>query len=135
MRKILSFLLFCFVVGVANATPVVVDYIIDGDTFSGRVMLTDNTKITVRVRIRNVDTPEIHGKCESEIRDANRARARLEQLLPIGKTADLRQIKDDKYLGRIDALVFIDDRDVGQILIDEKLGRPYGGGHRDGWCK
>lgn len=135
MWKILSFLLVGVISCSANATPVVVDYIIDGDTFAGRVMLADDTAITVRVRIRNVDTPEIHGKCESEIRDANRARARLEQLLPIGKTADLRQIKDDKYLGRIDALVFVDDRDVGQILIDEKLGRPYSGGHRDGWCK
>ncbi len=135
MFKIVSFLVVLFVTGVANAMPVVVDYIIDGDTFAGRVMLADDTKITVRVRIRNVDTPEIHGACESEIRDANRARARLEQLLPIGKTADLRQIKDDKYLGRIDALVFIDDRDIGQILIDEKLGRPYSGGRRDGWCK
>lgn len=135
MFKIVSFLVFLFVTGVANAMPVVVDYIIDGDTFAGRVALADDTKITVRVRIRNVDTPEIHGACESEIRDANRARARLEQLLPIGKTADLRQIKDDKYLGRIDALVFIDDRDIGQILIDEKLGRPYSGGRRDGWCK
>lgn len=131
----MSFLLVGVISCSANATPVVVDYIIDGDTFAGRVMLADDTAITVRVRIRNVDTPEIHGKCESEIRDANRARARLEQLLPIGKTADLRQIKDDKYLGRIDALVFVDDRDVGQILIDEKLGRPYSGGHRDGWCK
>ena len=135
MFKIVSFLVVLFVTGVANAMPVVVDYIIDGDTFAGRVALVDDTKITVRVRIRNVDTPEIHGACESEIRDANRARARLEQLLPIGKTADLRQIKDDKYLGRIDALVFIDDRDIGQILIDEKLGRPYSGGRRDGWCK
>lgn len=135
MFKIVSFLVALFVTGVANAMPVVVDYIIDGDTFAGRVALADDTKITVRVRIRNVDTPEIHGACESEIRDANRARARLEQLLPIGKTADLRQIKDDKYLGRIDALVFIDDRDIGQILIDEKLGRPYSGGRRDGWCK
>lgn len=135
MFKIVSFLVVLFVTGVANAMPVVVDYIIDGDTFAGRVALADDTKITVRVRIRNVDTPEIHGACESEIRDANRARARLEQLLPIGKTADLRQIKDDKYLGRIDALVFIDDRDIGQILIDEKLGRPYSGGRRDGWCK
>ena len=135
MFKIVSFLVFLFVTEVANAMPVVVDYIIDGDTFAGRVALADDTKITVRVRIRNVDTPEIHGACESEIRDANRARARLEQLLPIGKTADLRQIKDDKYLGRIDALVFIDDRDIGQILIDEKLGRPYSGGRRDGWCK
>ena len=25
-------------------------------------------------------------------------------------------------------------RDVGEILISEKLGRPYEGGHRMGWC-
>lgn len=136
MRKIFSFLLFCFVVGTANATPAQVSYIIDGDTFAARVMLADDTKITVRVRLINVDTPEIHGECESEIRAAFAAKARLVELLPVGSVAELRDIKDDKYLGRIDARVLTSDgRDVGKVLIHEKLGRSYSGGHRDGWCK
>lgn len=125
-----------FVTGAANATPVVVDYIIDGDTFAGRVTLADDTKITVRVRLINVDTPEIHGECESEIRAAFAAKARLTELLPIGTTVELQEIKDDKYLGRIDARVLdVLGRDVGKILVNEKLGRPYSGGRRDGWCK
>lgn len=125
-----------FVAGAANATPVVVDYIIDGDTFAGRVTLADDTKITVRVRLINVDTPEIHGECESEIRAAFAAKARLTELLPIGTTVELQEIKDDKYLGRIDARVLdVLGRDVGKILVNEKLGRPYSGGRRDGWCK
>jgi len=125
-----------FVTGAANATPVVVDYIIDGDTFAGRVTLADDTKITVRVRLINVDTPEIHGECESEIRAAFAAKARLAELLPIGTTVELQEIKDDKYLGRIDARVLdVLGRDVGKILVNEKLGRPYSGGRRDGWCK
>ena len=136
MRKIFLFLLFCFVAGAANATPVVVDYIIDGDTFAGRVTLADDTKITVRIRLINVDTPEIHGECESEIRAAFAAKARLAELLPIGTTVELQEIKDDKYLGRIDARVLdVLGRDVGKILVNEKLGRPYSGGRRDGWCK
>lgn len=125
-----------FVTGAANATPVVVDYIIDGDTFAGRVTLADDAKITVRVRLINVDTPEIHGECESEIRAAFAAKARLTELLPIGTTVELQEIKDDKYLGRIDARVLdVLGRDVGKILVNEKLGRPYSGGRRDGWCK
>lgn len=136
MFKIVSFLVALFVTGVANATPVVVDYIIDGDTFAGRVTLADDTKITVRVRLINVDTPEIHGECESEIRAAFAAKARLTELLPIGTTVELQEIKDDKYLGRIDAHVLdVLGRDVGKILVNEKLGRPYSGGRRDGWCK
>lgn len=125
-----------FVTGVAYATPAEVSYIIDGDTFAVRVMLADDIKITVRVRLINVDTPEIHGECESEIRAAFAAKARLSELLPVGSVAELRDIKDDKYLGRIDARVLTaDGRDVGNVLIHEKLGRPYSGGRRDGWCK
>lgn len=125
-----------FVTGVAYATPAEVSYIIDGDTFAARVMLADDTKITVRVRLINVDTPEIHGECESEIRAAFAAKARLSELLPVGSVAELRDIKDDKYLGRIDARVLTaGGRDVGNVLIHEKLGRPYSGGRRDGWCK
>ena len=136
MFRIVSFLVALFVTGVANATPVVVDYIIDGDTFAGRVALADDTKITVRVRLINVDTPEIHGECESEIRAAFAAKARLAELLPIGTTVELQEIKDDKYLGRIDARVLdASGRDVGTILVQEKLGRPYSGGRRAGWCE
>lgn len=115
--------------------PATVDYIFDGDTFAAYVNLQDDIKISVRVRLMNVDTPEIHGACDREIQQANMARDRLAELIPIGSVVELDGIKDDKYLGRIDAYVkTADGRDVGQVLISEKLGRPYAGGKRAGWC-
>lgn len=120
----------------AYATPAIVDYVIDGDTFGARVMLDDGVRITVRVRIANVDTPELHGVCDYEINMANMARNRLAELLPVGAIIELKNIRDDKYLGRIDALVYdADGNNIGQMLIDEKFGRPYDGGRRMGWCK
>lgn len=121
---------------VAYAVPARVGYIVDGDTFSGRVLLQDDIEISVRVRLRNVDTPELHGACINEIIMANIARDRLSELIPVGSVVDLQNVKDDKYLGRIDANVIIPDgRDVGDILVAEKLGRPYSGGRRKGWCE
>ena len=131
---------FCVVLGlysgVANAVPAVVRYIVDGDTFSAGVKLQDDTTVSVRVRLRNVDTPELHGECIDEIVAANVAKNRLEELLPVGTTVELKNVKDDKYLGRIDANV-VDSRgrDVGNMLIRDGLGRRYGGGKRRSWCK
>lgn len=120
----------------AGAVPAVVDYVLDGDTFAARVALADDIKITVRVRLADVDAPELNGKCADEIAMAVQARDRLSQLLRVGDIVDLRDVRDDKYLGRIDARVFTaDGRDVSKILIDEKLGRPYDGGRRLPWCK
>lgn len=119
----------------AFAVPAVVDYVIDGDTFAGVVTLGDGVDITVRVRIIDIDTPEINGKCETEIRAAHHAKNRLKELLPVGTRVDLRNIKDDKYLGRIDADVFSDGKSIGDIMVREKIARPYNGGRRRGWCE
>lgn len=130
----ISILLTMFV-GTVYAVPARVGYIVDGDTFAARVLLQDDIEISVRVRLRNVDTPELHGQCIDEIIMANIARDRLSQLIPVGSVIELKNIKDDKYLGRIDANVIMPDgRDAGDVLVAEKLGRPYSGGRRTGWC-
>lgn len=136
MKKLLFLFCGCLVVTAANAVPARVDYIFDGDTFSAQVALDSDVNVTVRVRLINVDTPEMNGKCAYEKQMANRARNVLSALIPRGTVVELDNIKDDKYLGRIDANVFLPDgRDVGLILIDSGLGRPYKGGKRLGWCQ
>jgi len=133
-KLVLSFFIMLFS-GVVHATPATVGYIIDGDTFAAYVNLEDGIRISVRVRIRNIDTPEIHGECESEIRRAYLAKERLSQLIPVGSDVELTAIKDDKYLGRIDAYVADSmGRDIGKIMIREKHARSYNGGKRAGWC-
>ena len=134
--KSLFFFIMLAVQNVAHAVPATVGYVFDGDTFAAVVHLDKNTDVDIRVRLINVDTPEMNGKCESEKQRANAARNRLIALVPMGSTVELKNIKDDKYAGRIDANVILPDgRDVGKILIKEKLGRAYSGGKRESWCK
>ena len=118
------------------ALPVQVQYIIDGDTFVGDIFFENDIAVmSVPVRLINVDTPEIHGECDEEIEKAIAAKERLSELIPIGSIVEIKNIKDDKYAGRIDANVFdSENRDVGLILVREKLGRAYSGGKRRSWC-
>ena len=119
------------------AVPATVTRIVDGDTFIARVALSKNVNVsTISVRLRNVDTPEIHGECDEEIEKALIAKQRLAELIPVGQTVEIKNITNDKYEGRIDANVYDkNNQDVGAILIKEKLGRSYSGGRRQPWCK
>ena len=136
MNKFSLFVVLCFCCQICLATPVRVAYIVDGDTFVGDVLLADKTEVmSVKVRLRNVDTPELHGNCESEIKRANYAKQRLGELIPVGATVEIKNVKNDKYAGRIDANVYDSaNRDVGRVLIKEKVGRSYSGGKRKPWC-
>ncbi len=136
MKKILLIFYSLIVCQIASATSVRVAYIIDGDTFVGDVILADKSEVnSVKVRLRNVDTPELHGDCESEIKRAEYAKQRLGELIPVDSIVEIKNVKNDKYAGRIDANVYDSlKRDVGAILIKEKVGRPYSGGKRKSWC-
>ena len=86
-------LLSLFVLRGSYAVPAVVKYIVDGDTFSAGVRLADDTIVSVKVRLRNVDTPELHGECIDEIVAANVARNRLAELLPVDSVVELENIR------------------------------------------
>ena len=137
MRNFLILFFMGFLCQNCLATPVVVKHIVDGDTFIGDVKLSDEMEVmSVSIRLRNVDTPEIHGECDAEIRKARYAKQRLAELIPVGSTIEIKNIKNDKYAGRIDANVFDSaNRDVGNILVRENVGRKYSGGKRKPWCQ
>lgn len=107
--------------------------VIDGDTIEVRVDAWIGVEISARVRLRGIDTPEIHGKCEIERTAAEAARARLAQL--VGGTVVLEDVGGDKYFGRYDARVLTAAGvDVAAVLLAEGKGRPYDGGKRRPWC-
>ena len=137
IRKFLFFVTVGLVCQNSFATPVIVRYIVDGDTFIGDVLLDKDIEVkSVSIRLRNVDTPEIHGECDEEIKRAEYAKQRLSELIPVGSTVEISNIKDDKYPGRIDAKVYdAANRDIGWVLVREKVGREYHGGKRQSWCK
>ena len=137
MKRFFIAFLICVCTCDCFATSAVVKHVIDGDTFVADVLLKGKTSVnSVKVRLRNVDTPEINGKCDSEIRQANYAKQRLSELIPVGSVVEIKNVKNDKYVGRIDANVFDSSgRDVGLVLVKEKVGRSYSGGKRLSWCE
>ena len=106
----------------------------DGDTF--RVDVADIHPLIGRnmpIRLRGVDTPEIRGKCDQEKALAIKARDFVRELLANAETIVLKNIDRGKYF-RIVADVSVDGVDLGSTLLENSLGRPYGGGKKESWC-
>lgn len=119
--------------GAPAKIPVDVTYVVDGDTFDGRLHAGPDRIVAGRIRLRGVDAPELHGQCESEIARAEEAKAALRRLLAEGEVV-LSAPGEDKY-GRVLADVATRKTpSVAAALIAAGVARPYGGGHRSGWC-
>jgi endonuclease YncB( thermonuclease family) len=100
--------------------------VVDGDTIKAPYGVT--------YRLMGYDTPETRfARCDAERELGLAAKDRLEELLARGEVRVLESGKLDKY-GRTLAELTVNGRDVGDILIDEGLARPYQGGKRASWC-
>jgi endonuclease YncB( thermonuclease family) len=100
--------------------------IIDGDTFRA-----DGETI----RIADIDTPEMRGRCAYESALARRATARLEALLTAGpfELAPAEDGRDEDRYGRKLRIVMRGGESLGGQLVDEGLARPWTG-RRMPWC-
>lgn len=108
--------------------------VLDGDTLRAAARVWPGQEITVNVRIRGIDAPEMKSRCEAERRAAERARFALEALVGPGAVR-LRAVGGGKYYGRVVADVeAADGTTVGAALLSLNLVRPYGGGRRAPWC-
>jgi micrococcal nuclease len=88
--------------------------VIDGDTFEYE---------GVRIRIADIDTPEMRGRCDAEEALARRARRRLEALLREGPFELRRLGRDEDRYGRKLRVVIRDGRSLGDRLVAEGLAR------------
>lgn len=101
--------------------------VVDGDTI---VIGREN------IRLLNIDAPELrHAHCDAEKRLALVAKRRLGELMEEGPArivrGDGKRMKD-RY-GRTLAHVIVGGRDVGEVLVEEGLARPWTG-KRQPWC-
>jgi endonuclease YncB( thermonuclease family) len=108
----------------------------DGDTLSVHLPGLPPSLNPVAVRLRNVDTPESGGraKCASERKLAERATRFTREAIAAAKMIEFGQPSWDKYGGRLDADVWVDDELLSEQLIAAGLARRYDGGKRAGWC-
>lgn len=133
--KRLILLLLC---SVLHAEPMKVDEVVlvyDGDTF--KINMKSWPAVVGKnlpVRVRGIDTPEIHGKCLHEKIMARLAREEAEIKLMYGGLVELDNIQRGKYF-RLVADVYVDGESLGERLIRKGLARPYDGkGKRESWC-
>lgn len=107
----------------------------------GAASVVDGDTLTIRgerIRIANIDTPEIRrAQCDAERRLGHVAKRRLAELLGEGDIVVKRGDPIDGRMkdrhGRTLALVSVGGRDVGRILIAEGLARQWSG-RREPWC-
>jgi endonuclease YncB( thermonuclease family) len=108
--------------------------VIDGDTFEARVKVWPGIEVATKVRLRNIDAPELHARCADERARAEAARDALTGLLAAGGLA-ISQVRLDKYGGRVDATVSTGAvPDVSEALLAGGFPRRYAGGRRGAWC-
>ena len=105
--------------------------IYDGDTFRCTIPnvhpLIGNR---IGIRVAGVDTPEMKDK-RPEIKSlAQRAKQFTVQQLRSAKLVELRNVQRGKYF-RIVADVYIDDKNLAEMLIKAGLGKPYDGGKKE----
>jgi hypothetical protein len=110
--------------GVTVTNPQAVS-IVDGDTFhyGGE-----------KIRIADIDTPELRGECPEERLLAVRATTRMSALLSRGPF-ELKPIfgRDEDVYGRKLRIVTRDGRSLGDQLVAEGLARTWTG-RREPWC-
>ena len=100
--------------------------VIDGDTFDHG---------GVRIRVADIDTPEVRGQCASERALAQRATVRMRALLEEGPFELHRapEGRDQDRYGRKLRIVTRDGRSLGDQLVAEGLAWTWSG-RREPWC-
>lgn len=108
----------------------------DGDT----IYITDKTCPPVfcekiGVRVYGIDTPEMHSKCPKEHDLAVQAKGVMSDAIANSKKIELRHATHEKF-GRLMGQLYIDDQNIGDILVQKKLAVPYFGEKKTtDWCK
>ena len=107
---------------------------VDGDTLEVRADIWLGVQLTVHVRMRGIDAPEVHGQCQREKDLAGAATDLLrKETTPL---VTLRNISGDKYYGRVEADVTTapDGLDLATAMLASGLARPTTAGKRGDWC-
>ena len=109
----------------------------DGDTIT--VHIPDTHPLfgeAIKVRIIDIDTPEIHGTTSCEKDRALYVKEYVKSLLSGAKYLELRSPSRDKYF-RILGDIWFDGKSLKNLLLEKKLAIPYDGGRKIDydWCQ
>lgn len=118
----------------SHARVAAVRSVYDGDTFRADIGgLAWSDPLGVPIRVAGIDTPEIKGQCEDEVKRAIAARDTARALLKAGRVIELTNMRYG-YYGRVVADVWIDGVSLGGELLRRGLARRYLSGFKPSWC-
>lgn len=109
----------------------------DGDTVvMEAAFLPAPLKQELSIRILGVDTPEKapRAKCQSEADRGLAATEFTKKAVAGAKSIRVELVDWDKFGGRVLGDVYLDGKRLSQLLIDNKLARPYHGEAKQSWC-
>ncbi len=101
-----------------------IERVVDGDTFDAMVDVGFNIKFKIRIRLRNIDTPETwHRKKGSPERIHGEAATNFVKEQIEGYKVTIKTYKEGTSIyGRYSADVILEDgSDLGQLLIENDL--------------
>jgi endonuclease YncB( thermonuclease family) len=136
MIKILLTIILLLISSNAYAYEWEILRVVDGDT----IEIKDEcfpTELKLSIRVLGIDTPEkgSKAKCDKEAKLAEKASKFTKEFIGKNKTATFRNIKWDKYGGRLLADVEINGKSLSGELIKNGLARSYDGKKKGSWCK
>ena len=110
--------------------------VIDGDTLEIKNECFPK-ELKLSVRVLGIDTPEkgSRAKCDKEAKLAEQASKFTKQFVGKNKTASFRNIKWDKYGGRLLADVEINGKNLAGELVKNNYARSYDGKKKGSWCE
>lgn len=115
-----------------GAVPATVERVIDGDTLKVSARIWIDQSLSVSVRVKGADAPELfRPRCAAEAARARQAKDFVASI--VGDAVTLTEIEHDKYGGRVAARVVTESGDdLGAALVTEGLA--VAPGARDPWC-
>lgn len=105
---------------------------VDGDTVDAWIDVGFDMRIKQRLRLHGIDTPETRTKDPIEKKVGLMAKARVRELLEVGKTYPIWTVEKGKF-GRYLARIYLDEarnQCVNDMLIEENLALIYFGGSK-----
>lgn len=112
--------------------------VVDGDTIQTKLVSLPYPLYNVKVRILGIDTPEKNylAKCDKEKQLGLQATTKMGELIGTSTLMTLKNAKWDKYGGRVDSEVIVNNINLGQRMIELGYARPYSGtGPKPNWCQ
>jgi len=99
--------------------------VVDGDTLDAKIDLGFNIFIKKRIRLINIDAPEVRTTNMEEKKKGKRAKAFLKKVLKKNNSKFILKSHGFGKFGRCLGEIFINNRSVNDMLLDEGLVTRY----------